>query len=85
MSEWGWQTVSLRAGGPEGEARSLGGALRQTLAVAARRENEAMRRLSNQNACKGKVIVVVVLLLGHQPGFAESQDIEQLRQAADQE
>ena len=46
-----------------------------------------MEIMTNQNACRGKVIlflVALVVLAGCQPGFAESQDIEQLRQAAEQ-
>ena len=30
-----------------------------------------------------RVLIALVALLGHQPGFAEDQDIEQLRQAAE--
>ena len=39
------------------------------------------------NACRGKLILVLVamvVLAGYQPGLAEGQDIEQLRQAAEQ-
>ena len=44
-----------------------------------------MRIMINQNAYRGElifVLVTLVVLLGHQAGFSESQDIEQLRKAA---
>ena len=43
--------------------------------------------MTNQNDCRGKLalfLVALVILWGHQPGFSESQDIEQLRKAAEQ-
>ena len=46
-----------------------------------------MRIMTNQNACSGKLtlfLVVLVILWGHQPGFAEAKDIEELRKAAEQ-
>ena len=42
--------------------------------------------MTNRNACRGKLILVLValvVLLGHQPGFAEDQDIEEIRNAAE--
>ena len=42
--------------------------------------------MTNRNACRGKSILVLVILAalaGFQPGFSEDQDIEQLRQAAE--
>ena len=39
--------------------------------------------MTNRNACRGKLalfLVALVILWGYQPGFSESQDIEQLRQ-----
>ena len=41
----------------------------------------------SRNACRGKftfLLVALVILWGHQPGFAETRDVEQLRQAAEQ-
>ena len=41
----------------------------------------------NGNACRGKLTLflgALLILWGHHPGFAQSQDIEQLRQAAEQ-
>ena len=46
-----------------------------------------MKIMTNQNDCRGKFtlfLVALVILWGHQPGFSETQDIEQLRQAAEQ-
>ena len=46
-----------------------------------------MTILTNQNACRGKLtlfLVALVILWGHPQGFAQSQDIEQLRKAAEQ-
>ena len=43
--------------------------------------------LTNQNACRRKLtlfLVALVILWGHQPGFAETQDIEELRRTAEQ-
>ena len=41
--------------------------------------------MANRNACRGQLIlffVALVVLLGHQSGFSEAQDIERLREAA---
>ena len=46
-----------------------------------------MKIMTNQNDCRGKFtlfLVALVILWGHQPGFSETQDIEQLRKAAEQ-
>ena len=43
--------------------------------------------MTNRNAYRGKLIlflVALVVLAGYQPGLTEGQDIEQLRQAAEQ-
>ena len=43
--------------------------------------------MTNRNTFRGNLILVLavlVALVGFQPGLAESQDIEQLRQAAEQ-
>lgn len=42
--------------------------------------------LPNGNACRGSLTLflgALVILWWHQPGFAQSQDIEQLREAAE--
>ena len=46
-----------------------------------------MKIMTNQIDCRGKFtlfLVALVILWGHQPGFSETQDIEQLRKAAEQ-
>ena len=46
-----------------------------------------MGTMTNRNAYRGTLILFLValgILLGHQPGFSESQDIEKLRKAANQ-
>ena len=43
--------------------------------------------MTDQIACRGKLalfLVALVILWGYQPGFSDSQDIEQLRKAAEQ-
>ena len=43
--------------------------------------------MTNRNARRGNLILVLAVLValaGFQPGFAEDQDIDQLRQAAEQ-
>jgi hypothetical protein len=43
--------------------------------------------MTNRNTCSGKLVLILaalVVLLGHQPGLAEDQEIEQFRQAAEQ-
>ena len=43
--------------------------------------------MTNRNACNGRLtlfLVALAILAGFQPGFAETQDIEQLRKAAEQ-
>lgn len=43
--------------------------------------------MTNRSSCRGNLILVfgaVAGMLGHQPGFARSQDIEQLSKAAGQ-
>ena len=44
--------------------------------------------ISNRNACRGKLVLflfALAVLAGFQPGFAETQDIEQIRRAAEVE
>ena len=46
-----------------------------------------MEIITNRDVCRGKlrfVLIVLAVLAAHQPRFAETQDIDQLRKAADQ-